>query len=312
MSDAPSSAPVSTSAAPAASPTLNTADATNVANAITQAAPAKAPEPPKSTKKSYKVKVDGREESLDFDPSNEEDVIKHLQMSKAASKRMQESAEMRKGVQELIEALRTNPLQVLSDPRLQIPDEVRKKLAESIINNEIEELQKSPEQKEKERLQKEYERLKAEVETEKKARETAEFQYLQEQQAVSLDNEISSAIETSGLPKTARTVRYFAEAMKFCLEKGLDLSAKDLMPYIKKQTLSEFKEMISSLPDEEFENWLGKDQISRLRTRRMKTATQNPASNIKATGADVQAKNEKPKEKVRFNDFMRGLGSGKF
>lgn len=303
-------------AAPAApvsapTPTLSTADATAVANTITDGvAPAKV-ETPKSSKKSYKVKVDGQEQSVDFDSSNEEELIKHLQMSKAASKRMQESAEMKRGVQELIEALRTNPLKVLSDPRLQIPDDVRKKLAESIINNEIEELQKTPEQKEKEKLQKEYERLKAEVETEKKARESAEFQRMQEQQAVSLDTEISSAIEQSGMPKTARTVRYFAEAMKFCLDKGLDLSAKDLMPYIKKQTLSEFKEMIGGLPDEEFENWLGKDQISRLRTRRIKKSTENPSTNIKATGAEA-SKSEKPKDKVRFNDFMRGLGSGKF
>lgn len=262
-----------------------------------------------SNKRSYNLKIDGKEERYDLDLDNEEEVMKHLQLSKAASKRMQESAELKKGVQEFLEALRADPGKVLSDPRLNISPEARQKLAEAIINKDIEEMNKSPEQKEKERIQKEYETLKAQFEEEKKARSDAEFQRLQEQQSVQLDTEISGAIESSGLPKTARTVRYVAEALMFCLQNNIDLSAKELMPYVKKQTLSEFKEMISSLPDEEFEGWLGKDQISRIRKRSIQRAKApaSPAS-IKATAAANASKEEAKKEKIPMRDFMKRLG----
>lgn len=267
-----------------------------------------------AAKKRYNIKVDGREESVDFDSSNEEEVIKTLQMSKAAQKRMAESAELRKGVSELLEALRTDPGKVLSDPRLNISPEARRKLAEAIMNNELEEMSKSPEQKEKERLMKEYDDLKKQVETEKTARQAAELKAATEQQAVHLDNEISAAIEKSGLPKNARTVRYFAEGLMFALENNIPIRAEDLIPTVKKQALNEFKELISLMPDEEFESFLGKDQISRIRKRSIAkakaaaAAPANPATSIKSTGADAKA-GEPEAKKVQMRDFMKSLGN---
>jgi hypothetical protein len=263
---------------------------------------------PKDGKKKFKIKVDSKEEEVELDVNDEDEVRKHLQMSKAAYKRMQEMAEYKKGVSQLLETLKNDPIKVLADPRLGIPDEVRKKLAESIINNEIEEMQKTPEQKEKERLQREYEALKKQHEDEKKSREDEKFRMMQEQAAKELDGDITSAIESSGMPKTARTVKIMAEAMMFCLENNLDLSAKDLVPYVKKQTLGEFKEMISSLPDEEFESWLGKDQISRIRKRQLAKVKQSAptTSQVKQTGE--ASKTTEPQKKIPLKDFMKGLG----
>jgi hypothetical protein len=261
-----------------------------------------------AAKKKFKLKVDGKEEEIDFDPSDEAELIKQLQLARVGHKRMQSEAELRKGIDELVTLLRTDPLKVIADPRLNIPDETRKKMAQSIIDNELEELAKTPEQKEKERFQKEYEVLKKQVEDEKKAREAAEMAKLTQEESAKLDAEMTEAIESSGLPKTARTVRYMAEAISFCLSKGLDLSAKDLVPYIKKQTLTEFKEMISALPDDEFESWLGKDQISRLRKRSLaRRQVPQAAQDIKTTG--IAGKDEeKPRDRVRMNDFFKGLG----
>ncbi len=231
-------------------------------------------------------------------------------MSKAAQKRMQQFAEYEKGVKGLLETLRTDPLKVLADPRLNIPEETRKKMAEAIINNEIEELGKSPEQKEKEKFQKEYEELKAKVESDKKKKDAEDFQRLQETAARELDTEMSAAIAKAGLPKNARTVRYMAEAMMFALENNIELSANDLVPYVKKHALSEFKEMISALPDEEFENWLGKDQIGRIRKRsisKMKQSGQSP-DQIKATGESDKKKSDEPVQKIDMKTFLRGLG----
>lgn len=275
------------------------------------AEPAKV-EPPKvsaSQKKKYNLKIDGKDETMEFDPSNEDEIRKHLQLSKVSHKRMQEFADIRKNVQELLDTLRSDPMKVIGDPRLNIPEETRKKMAQSIIDNELAELQKTPEQKEKEKTQREFERLKKELEDTKKAQEEADMARLTQQHATELDNDISAAIEKSGLPKNARTVRYMAEALMFALNNNLDLSANDLVPYIKKQTLSEFKEMIGALPDDEFESWVGKDRLSNIRKKSVAKAKALVAgpNDIKPTGADAKKEADQPK-KIHMKDFMRNLG----
>lgn len=279
------------------------------------AAAKKAPEPKKETqnqrKKRLELTVDGKKEFMDLDLDNDEELKRHLQLSKASQKRMQQFAEYEKGVKGLFETLQKDPLKVITDPRLKIPEETRRKMAEAIINNELQEMQKSPEQKEKERLQREYEDLKKQHEEEKKARESAEFSRLQEQAAVQLDTDISKAIEDAKLPKTSRTVKYFAEALMFCLENNIDMNAKDVAPIIQKQILSDFREIIGSLPDDEFEDWLGKDQISRVRKRslaRIKQVATPNANDVKPTGNDIKAKKEENKPKVNAKDFFKSLG----
>src|SRR6185295_10027211 len=69
----------------------------------------------KSNKKKYKIKVDKSEEELELDLDNEEEVKKHLQMSRAAQKRMHEAAEVRKAAIDFIDELKKNPRKVLSD-----------------------------------------------------------------------------------------------------------------------------------------------------------------------------------------------------
>lgn len=267
-----------------------------------------------SARKTYQLKIDGRDEKFDFDPTNEEELVKHLQMSRVSQKRMQQFSEYENNVKGLFDLLQKDPIKVLSDPRLGISEEVRQKMAQHIINNEIEELQKSPEQRERDRLQKEYENLKKAHEEEKQARDAADFSRLQEQYASQLDTDISAAIQSQGLPKTARTVRYMAEALMFCVQNNIPMGAKDLGSLVKKQTLGDFREMISSLPDEDFEDWLGKDQITRIRKRtlaRVKSAAQN-ANDVKSTGNKSQDKNAKSDgKKVPMKDFFKALG-GKY
>lgn len=316
MSDTNTAAPAASSVSNTTSNTAAPVQANQLAaaqdavqNAPNAQAKAQAEQKVENLKRRYNLKVDGKDEVLDIDLANEQEVIKHLQMSRASGKRMQESAELKKGVQELVEMLRTNPAKVLNDPRLNISPEEKTKLANMIINGEIEEMNKTPEQKEKERLQREYDKLKADHETERKGREEAEKMRLQEQYARQFDEEITSAISTSGMPKTARTVRYLTEAMMFGLQNGLDLSAKDYIPYLKKHSLAEFKEIIGSLPDDEFESWLGKDQINRIRKRNLaKLKKPADAGAIKNTGAKASEPTSKAKEKIDLKKWLHGLG----
>lgn len=301
--------PAATPQAPQAAQVASQAAAIgNTAPAAANAAP-KAPAAPASSKKKFNIKVDGRDEVLEFDPSNEEEVRKHLQMSRVAQKRMQQYSEYENNVKGLFELLKNDPIKVLSDPRLGIDEATRRHMAEMIINNEIEELQKSPEQREKERMTREYESLKKQHEEEKTMRAQAEQQRLTQQYSQQLDVEISDAIEKSGLPKTSRTVKYFAEALTFCLQNGIELSPKDLAPLIKRQTLGDFREIISSLPDDSLEDFIGKDTASRLRKRSIAKIKQvaGNAQQVRDTGSANKPAPEAA-AKVSAKDFFRGLG----
>lgn len=302
------------SAAPANSSNLNVASSaasTNSTPVVTEtpaAAPAvaeaaKTAEALKAEIKKYKVKVDGSEEEL-----TEDELVKHAQLGKAAQKRMQEAAEYRKQVNSFVDALRSDPMKVLSNPNLGIPADQLKKFAEQIINNEIEEMQKTPEQKEKEKLQKELQDLKAQAENDKKARDTAEFQRLQEQAAVQLDTSITEALEGSDLPKSPYTVKKMAEYMMLALQNDIDLSPKDLLPLIRKQVTSEIREMFGKMPEEALEEFLGKDNLSRLRKRNVqkaKAAQLETANGIKATSEGTKNKSKEETKKIPFKDFFK-------
>jgi len=109
--------------------------------------------------------------------------------------------------------------------------------------------------------------------------------------------------------KNARTVRYFAEALMFCVQNNLDLSAADLIPYVKKQATSEFREIIGSMDDDGFENFLGKDQISRLRKRNLQRLKAGNPNAIKNTAAANASKKEpEPAKKENLKDFLGKLG----
>jgi hypothetical protein len=275
-----------------------------------QARAAARPLPSVSAKKKYQLKVDGQTENFEFDPTNEAEVTKQLQLARVSQKRMQQFSEYENNVKNLFDLLQKDPIKVLSDPRLGVSEETRKKMAEMIINNEITEMQKSPEQKEKERLQRQYEDLKQQHEAERKAREQSEMSRLQQQYAQQFDNDISDAINSSGLPKTSRTVRYFAEAMMFCVQNNIDLGARDLAPLIRKQTMGDFRDIVNSLPDEEFEDFVGKDNISRLRKRSIQKIKQVAATaqQVKDTGKADAPKPTQEDKKVSARDFFKGLG----
>jgi hypothetical protein len=302
-------------AAPAAQATPSAATATATAvdqaqNAVQQATAQQTPrQAPPSTKKKLQLKIDGQNETIEIDPNDEAELTRQLQLARVGQKRMQQFTEYENNVKNLFELLQKDPIKVLSDPRLGISEETRQRMAQMIINNEIQEMQKTPEQKEKERLQREYEDLKKQHENERKAREQAEFQRLQAQYTQQFDNDISDAIDKSGLPKTARTVRYFAEALMFCVQNNIDLSAKDLAPLIKKQTMSDFRDLIGSLPDDQFEDFVGKDNISRLRKRSIQKIKQvaSNANQVRDTGT-ANKPAEKPAEKVSARDFFKNLG----
>lgn len=294
------------------------ADATDApAPAEAQAAAAIAAKDPKTLTpkevkqlKKYQLKIDGRTEDFEIDLNNEEEVKKHLQMSRAAQSKMQQSAEMRKATEEFIQLLKTNPRRVLTDPNIGVD---LKKLAQEIINEEIENASKSPEQLQIEKYQKELQEIKDKQKKDEEARKASEQTRLVKEHEEKIQSGIEQALKTSDLPKTPYTVRKMAEMMIIALNNNIELSPNDIVPLIRKQMIADYKELTSAASDDILEELIGKDNLSRVRKRTVAKVKAQPvaqtASAVKAGSSSGKAAAAPAKEKVNVRDWLSGKAS---
>src|SRR5690606_1378668 len=126
--------------------------------------------------KRYELQVNGRKKAIELDLDNEDEVKRYLSKAMAADEKFQEAAMTRKQAEQLVTLLRENPLAVLKHPELGLDV---KALATQILNQELDEMQKSPEQKkleEMERQLKDREELLKKIEEEKRQAEMSRLQ----------------------------------------------------------------------------------------------------------------------------------------
>lgn len=262
----------------------------------------------KELKKRLKLKVNGREieEEIDF---NDDDKLRELlQKGYAADSKFQEAAGLKKQMQAFVQLMQQDPIQALQKLGHD-PD----KIAEMHMQKRIEEMQKSPEQKAQEKLQKELEELKAEKERLQKEKFDAEQKRVQDQYARQLDEEITSGLKSSELPKSPYVVKRIAELMMLGLSKNKNISVQDVLPIAEKQIKGEIQQMFAAMPEEVIEKVLGQDVSNKLRKRRLNKMKKSveTASQVKQTGkAEINANKAKETVKpVNSKDFFKKIGS---
>jgi len=261
--------------------------------------------------KSLKLKIDGREveERLPFEIPDDEESIefmkRNLQMSKMGQKRAQEYSQLEKEVKSFIDELRKNPRKVLADPSIGIDV---KKMAADLIEEEIANSQKSPEQIEKEKLESELKAIKEEREREKEEAKKRDFERIQQESFERYDMLITQALDKSDLPKSPYVVKKMADYMLMGLQEGIDVSPEDVLPLIRDEIQSELKDMFRVMPEEVIEAIIGKDVFTRVRKKNIAAvkAAKTPPTAAKAavdTGSSSKS-DEKPKQKQTFKDFF--------
>jgi len=214
---------------------------------------------------------------------------------------------MRGDIEELLFTLKNDPLKILQDPA--IGHDV-KKLALQVLEQEDAEAAKSPEQKEKERLQKELEAVQKKLKETEDQKKQEEFQRLQQQAEREIETDIISAIEKSDLPKTEIAVKRMAEAMLIAMQNGIEVSAYDVVPIVKKQLMKDLRQLAGILPEDMLEEILGNDKVAALRKRhlkKLKEKQQVSSNDIKQTTA--QKTEQKELSKLKAKDFFKKLGS---
>jgi len=253
--------------------------------------------------KKYKLKVDGREEDFEIDLNNDEEVRKHLQMSKVGNKRMQEKAELEKGMGKFFDLLKADPESVLSHPEIGVD---LKEFAQRILDKQSLEDAKTPEQKEIEKYKKELEEFKKAQETDKKAKEESDLKRLEDAQEKQLIGEFKDAFESVKLPYSPRAVKYMAEYMQIAHNENLPLTAAEVAPLVKSQMMRDYQEMLRSAPDEMLEEFIGKENSSRMHKNRVSKTKATPptASSVQATGNKDESKDKKPVDKQTYRQFF--------
>lgn len=208
-------------------------------------------------KKMYKVKVNGNDAEVD-----EQELITAYQVRKASDERFREGNLRKKQAEEFVNLLRTNPMKVLNNPSLGLD---MRKLAEDYLIQQMEEESMTPEQRElkeaKSKLQ-QFEEEKKRIETE---REAAVAQELRQRHTENYTKDITSALETSGLPRTEHTVKRMAYYMHQALLKGYDLSAADVADLVKQDYINEQKALFGGLDGEMLLKLLGDDVANKIR-----------------------------------------------
>jgi hypothetical protein len=244
----------------------------------------------KALRKKYALKVNNKVKELELDLENDAEVQRYLQKALAADEKFQEAANMKKGFSELISQLKNNPLAILMHPEIGVDV---KKLAEQVLNQEIEDMSKTPEQKRIEELEK---ALKDREEREKSLEEEkrqAEMAKLEEQTYQELDEQISAALDKSELPRSPYVVKRIADTMLTAMEMGYaNVSVEQIMPFVEQQIVGELNQLFEMAPEQSaeklMEKFVGKKNLDKYRKTRLakaKAKAPETAKAVRDTGA---------------------------
>lgn len=262
--------------------------------------------------KKLTLKIDGREyeEDLPFEIPDSPEAIdwmrREMQMGRMGQKRANEKAALEKDVLQFIEDLKRNPRKALSDPTIGMD---LKKFAAEIIEEEIENSKKSPEQLKYEEAQKELKELKEQREKEKMTAEQREQERMREHYFQEYETQLLKALETNAIPKSSQAIKKFADYMETAIGANKDVSINDLVPLVQEELRSDLKGHLDALPDDQLEDFIGKDIINRLRKKNVAKvkAAQNPAlkgsTRAPSTG-EAKAKTEEPLKKMTLKQMF--------
>ncbi len=262
-----------------------------------------------SLKKQLKIKVDGVEETLELDFNDEEGLKRLAQKSKAFDKRAKEHATLKNNVDSFFQKLMNgdeSAEQALREVGLDPED-----FATKLMQRKIQEMEKSPEQVEQEKMRKELEDLRNEKKRAEEERSKMEMENLRNKYAAEIENEITTALSGSTLPKgNPRVVKRIAQTMHNVLSmqdaKGNplypDVKITDVIPVVEKEWKEELRSYFDTSAEDMIEQLVGKENFDRVRRKRLAnrpTAPKANANSIKDTGTQAPKEDNRPKKSMK-------------
>jgi len=258
---------------------------------------------------SLMLKFNGKEveEKLPFeiDEEHADYMRRQLQLAKLSQSKSQEVASLEKEVVAFLQELKTNPRKALANPMIGIDI---KQFAADILEEEIENSRKSPEQLEREKLQNELKALRDERENEKKEAERVQEQATLERLYDKYDTMISSALDNNpDLPTTPYIVDKMTKYMAIAVDEGYEPDMGMITNIVRDEINEDIQHLLRVLPVDKVEALIGKDVLNKLRTSRLASAKKAPAA-LKSTVKDVavkkQQQNTEAIKKMTMKDFF--------
>ena len=253
----------------------------------------------------YKVKIDGDELEVD-----ESELLAGYQTRKAADKKFQEAAMARKQAEEFIGLLKTDPVKVLTHPGLGLDF---RQLAEQFIVQQLEEEMLDPRDRELKKYKAMVEEQQAEQKRQLERQQAEQAEQLKLKYTEDYSNQIVEALQSSGLPKTERTVKAMAKYLHMGLQHGVDLKAAEVVEFVKQDYINDQKELFGALDGDTLLNILGEDVANKIRksdVKRLKSTEkvlQRPSTQPPSTHKPKTTGITKDEWKARLERLKQGV-----
>lgn len=206
----------------------------------------------------HKLKVDGQEIEVD-----DEELKRGYTHQKAANKKLQEGLRAKKQAEEMVRLLKTDPLKVLSDPR--IGHDVRK-LAEEYLASQLEDEMLDPREKELRQYKKE---LAAYKESEKKKQDDElrkRDQALKAKYSEDYTNQFVDALKTTGLPATKGMVAEMAKYIHRAAGMKFEMTAKEAAQLVREDIEMAHRNLYGEADAETLVKLIGEQGLAKVRT----------------------------------------------
>lgn len=254
------------------------------------------------------LKYNGKtsKEKLPFDiPEEHADWMRRqMQLAKMAQSKAQEQANLEREVVEFFNELRSNPKKALANPNIGV--DVKQLVAE-ILEEELENAQKSPEQLALEEKEKELKELRErEKQREEELRRVQEEKVI-EQAAQQFDIQMSEILDKYDIPKTPLAIKKMAEYMSLSIQNMEEPDMDLIGQLVEEEMVSDYREHLNSLSPERVVKILGEEIFEKVRKERvskMKKAQPSAKSLTKDVAQSKPKEEPKSTKKQTFKDFF--------
>lgn len=212
--------------------------------------------------KPYKIKVNGKEYALTL-----EEALTLAQKGVGADKKFNEAHKIKTQAEQFIHLLKTDPMAILNNPNIGFDF---KKAAQDFLAKEIDLEMMTPEQRELHDLK---EKLKASEDDKKKQAETEhqeKMERLVAHYSTEYEKDITSTLQTAGLPKTRGTVKRIAYYMDQGLRRGVPLKAADVVDLVRSDIIQEHNELYGAADGDTLLKMFGDPTIKKLMEANLK------------------------------------------
>lgn len=212
---------------------------------------------PASTEQTFKVKIDGVEQTV-----TQSQLIKGYQLEQVAQQKLQQAGATQRQAEQFIKILKSNPRAVLSDPSIGVDI---KAFATQILQEAYEDEIMSPEQRDAKNAKAELAKYKEEAEARQRAEDEKTFQEQSSQFYDYYDQEFTKAIAAEGLPKTEFTVARMASYQTEAIKRGLtQVTPAQIAQLVRQDYIKEINALFSAAADDTLVGLTGEDLANKF------------------------------------------------